>query len=94
MTDKQERSPREQLAIELIQAAAMIITISLAPVIERMMSDPDISFRLRWIWKHRVQAQLEMWLHEVEMVTETAVGLYQASDYLRRQWKKDVSAES
>ena len=82
-----ERTPREEAVAQAISAVALIITVGLAPVVERIMSDPDIQYHLRWHLR-RLYHVLELRLHELGTTIETVVGLWQIEQSLRQTWKE------
>ena len=88
MTEERERTPREELVVSMIQVVAMVGVAVVIPIIERLMSDPDIGYRAKWHVKH-FQRKMELRLHELGMATETIIGLWQLEEFLRNQWSKE-----
>jgi hypothetical protein len=85
---KKERTPREEIILQAIGLAALLIAAALAPAVERWMSDPDIGFRMRWHFK-RLQKLARMRMHETGMTVEAAIGLWQIEQALRNEWTKE-----
>jgi hypothetical protein len=83
---EQERSPREEMIVQAIGLAAITLAAVLAPMVERMMSDPDVGYRIRWHARH-LGHLIELRLHEAGLMIETAVGLYQIQEDLRKAWR-------
>lgn len=76
------------MIVQTIQLLGMLILVTVGPMIERAMSDPDISFRLRWHGR-RIHQLARYRIHEFGIAVENVVGIYQAEEYLRHQAKKD-----
>jgi hypothetical protein len=83
-----ERTPREEIVVQLIGLGAILVIAVMAPMVERVMSDPDIAYRCRWHLK-RLERLAKLRIHELNVATETAVGIYLIEQHLRANWKKD-----
>lgn len=89
--DERERSPREEVVIQIIGLAALTLAAVIAPMIERAMSDPDIAFRIRWHARD-LQHRWQMKVHEANITLESAIGLWQIEESLRRKWKEKATS--
>jgi hypothetical protein len=83
--ERTERTPREEAIVQIVQFAGLMLICIVAPLVERAMSDPDIAYRVNWHLRH-FKHLVEKRLYEAGMVIETAVGLYQLEQHLRREW--------
>jgi hypothetical protein len=81
-----ERTPREEAFVQAISLAAMLVLVTVGPMIERAMTDPDVSFRLRWHLRN-FRHKWERAVHEANITLETAIGLWQIEESLRKRWK-------
>jgi hypothetical protein len=87
--EKRERTPREEIIVSTIQLLSMLTIAIAAPMIERLMSDPDVGYRIRWHVKH-LHRRFEYRMHELNMGIETAIGIWQIEETLRRNWKESA----
>jgi hypothetical protein len=85
--ERTERTPREEAIVQAITLVGMLIVVTVGPIIERMMSDPDIGFRLRW-HARALHHKFELKVHEANIALETAIGLWQIEENLRKKWKE------
>lgn len=83
-----ERSPRDELLVQTIKLAAMLVVVLAAPVIERAMSDPDVAFKLRWHLKRQASIWKER-LNEANILVESALGIWMIEDRLRQNWRRN-----
>lgn len=82
-----ERTPEEEAKVQLIKTIATIALLCLVPLIERSMSDPDMSYRLKWHAKdfgHRFGLKV----HEAGVALETGIGLVQIQQHLKHKWQE------
>jgi hypothetical protein len=83
--ERSERTPREEAIVQTIQLVGLMIVIIVAPLVERAMSDPDIAYRANWHLRH-FRHLIEKRLRDAGMALDTAIGLYQIEQHLRREW--------
>jgi hypothetical protein len=87
--ERSQRTPREEAVVQAVQLAAMLIVVTAGPLLERMMSDPDVGYLIRWHAKS-LERRVALWLHEAGVLAEVGVGLFQTSQFLRSKWKKET----
>ena len=84
--DGNEATPddlRLAVLMQMISVAGIVVAASLAPVIERMMSDPDIEYKITWQIA-RLRRAVKRAIQDLDLAVSVAIGLSQIRAYLRK----------
>lgn len=71
------------MLVQIISLVALVIAAGVAPMVERMMSDPDVKFRVGW-HLDRFRRDMRRRLNEASIRLESGLGIWQIVQYLRR----------